>query len=86
MARPKLFVPEIVVVPVPAPAQIKARRQTCRISQESAGALVQCAERTWQGWEKGDREMPAGLWELFLLKTESILAAQAKKPSSDELG
>lgn len=53
----------------PAPAEIKARRKACKLSQTAAGALVYSALRTWQQWEAGDREMHPGLWELFLIKS-----------------
>lgn len=59
---------EVEGVP-PAPAEIKARRKACELSQTAAGALVYSALRTWQQWEAGDREMHPGLWELFLIKT-----------------
>lgn len=54
----------------PAPARIRAARETAGLTQSAAGALVNAALRTWQQWEAGDRAMPATAWELFLLRAD----------------
>lgn len=52
----------------PGRDEIAAGRAAAGLTQEAAGALVHVARRTWQDWERGERTMPAGLWELFWLK------------------
>lgn len=53
----------------PPPAEIRALRESAGLSQSAAAALVHVQLRAWQRWEAGDRAMPAGLWELFGIKT-----------------
>ncbi len=53
---------------LPTPAQIKAERAKHGLTQAQAGAVVHAAERTWQEWEAGRREMNLANWELFTLK------------------
>ena len=53
----------------PAAKEIAAARAESGLTQEQAGAVVGVARRTWQDWEAGRRRMPAGLFELFLIKT-----------------
>lgn len=53
---------------LPTPAQIKAERAKYSLTQAQAGAVVHAAERTWQDWEAGRREMNLANWELFTLK------------------
>jgi DNA-binding XRE family transcriptional regulator len=48
--------------------EVKAARQAAGLTQTEAAALVQAELRTWQHWEKGDRDMHPGLWELFQCK------------------
>jgi DNA (cytosine-5)-methyltransferase 1 len=52
----------------PTPEQIKEARQAASLTQTEAAALIHAELRTWQHWEKGDRAMHAGLWELFQCK------------------
>ena len=52
----------------PSPEAVKAARETAGLTQEQAGAAVGVARRTWQDWERGQRRMPPGLFELFKLK------------------
>ena len=30
--------------------------------------MVHVSTRAWQLWEAGDRKMPPGVWELFVIK------------------
>lgn len=54
----------------PTPDQIRAAREAAGHTAEQAVALLWRDRRmTWVDWEAGRREMPAGLWELYLLKT-----------------
>ncbi|MFV0276591.1 MAG: hypothetical protein ACK5HY_05325 [Parahaliea sp.] len=39
------------------------------LTQTEAAQTVQASLRGWQQWEAGDRAMPPGLFELFMLKT-----------------
>lgn len=54
----------------PTPAAVKAARLAAGLTQEQAGSLVGAARRTWQDWERGQRRMQPGLFELFHLKTK----------------
>lgn len=59
----------------PTPASIKEARVKAQLTQTQAAAVVHCTLRAWQGWEAptgapGHRDMPPGLWELFLIKTK----------------
>ena len=53
------------------PKIIKARRADLGLTQTQAATCVHAARRTWQDWEAGKAKMPAGLWELFNIKTGS---------------
>jgi len=52
----------------PSPDSIRQMRVAAGLTQEQAGALVGVARRTWQDWERGQRRMQPGLFELFNLK------------------
>jgi DNA (cytosine-5)-methyltransferase 1 len=56
----------------PAPAVIRATRDTLGLTQTEAAALVYVDKRTWQKWEGGERAMMPAVWELFLLKTGQL--------------
>ena len=53
---------------IPTPAQIADKRKELGLTQAQAGAVIHAAERTWQDWEAGRREMNLANWELFTLK------------------
>jgi putative transcriptional regulator len=53
----------------PQPDQVKVARKTLGFTQKESANMVHCSLRAWQLWEAGDRTMPAGLWELFVIKT-----------------
>jgi DNA-binding transcriptional regulator YiaG len=53
----------------PRPAVIRAARVAAGLTQTAAAQTVQASLRGWQQWEAGDRAMPPGLFELFMLKT-----------------
>ncbi len=53
----------------PTPSQIYYwRKEKLGLTQAEAACLVHVTLRAWQWWEAGKREMPIGLWELFLIK------------------
>lgn len=57
----------------PAPAEIRALRESLGLSQTAAAAVIHSTLRAWQGWEAaegepGHRRMHPGLWELFRIK------------------
>lgn len=52
----------------PLPSEIIKCRTDAGLTQTQAAEMVHSGLRTWQQWEKGDRNMPPGLWELFSLK------------------
>ena len=53
----------------PKPAVIRAARVAAGLTQTGAAQTVRASLRGWQQWEAGDRAMPPGLFELFMLKT-----------------
>lgn len=53
----------------PTPAAIRKARIAAGLTQTEAAQTVQASLRGWQQWEAGDRAMPPGLFELFMLKT-----------------
>lgn len=53
----------------PAPAAIREARLVAGVTQTEAARTVRASLRGWQQWEAGDRAMPPGLFELFMLKT-----------------
>jgi len=55
----------------PTPAQIVYwRKGKMGMTQSEAARMVHVTLRAWQWWESGHREMPIGLWELFLIKID----------------
>ena len=54
----------------PPPDEIKALRTFFGLTQSEAATQVHVQLRAWQWWESGQRKMPVGLWELFLIKTD----------------
>lgn len=57
----------------PTPDEIKAAREAAGLTQTAAGELVHTTCRGWQLWEAGDRRMHPAFWELFQIKTGTIL-------------
>jgi putative transcriptional regulator len=53
----------------PTTEQIKITRKTLGFTQKESAEMVYSSLRAWQLWEAGDRTMPAGIWELFVIKT-----------------
>lgn len=53
----------------PTPATIRKARTAAGLTQTEAAQTVRASLRGWQQWEAGDRAMPPGLFELFMLKT-----------------
>lgn len=53
----------------PPVATIRDARIVAGLTQTEAAQIVRVSLRTWQRWEAGDRSMPPGLFELFMLKT-----------------
>lgn len=54
---------------IPTPAEVRKARVAAGFTQTEAAKAVQASLRGWQQWEAGDRAMPPGLFELFMLKT-----------------
>jgi len=53
----------------PHPDAVRQARQTAGLTQTEAAKTVSASMRAWQQWESGERAMPPGLFELFMLKT-----------------
>lgn len=53
----------------PQPDQVKVTRKALGFTQKESAEMVQSSLRAWQLWEAGDRTMPPGIWELFVIKT-----------------
>jgi putative transcriptional regulator len=56
----------------PDPMNITQARKQAGLTQTQAAELIYKGLRTWQQWERGDRDMDPALFELFLLKTGQI--------------
>ena len=67
--------------PPPTPEEIAAARKAAvpKLNQADAAGKVYVAFRTWQEWEQGRRPMPAGLFELFQLKTGQVKLSDLRK-------
>ena len=50
------------------PAQLRTLRMAYGATQQDAADMVHVTVRAWQHWEAGKRAMPAGMWELFVIK------------------
>ncbi len=53
----------------PSPTTLRNARLAVGLTQTEAAQTVRVSLRGWQQWEAGDRAMPPGLFELFMLKT-----------------
>lgn len=58
------------------PDKLLEIRKSLKLLQSQAAQVVSCTTRSWQGWEYGERPMPQGIWELFLLKTKQVTVEQ----------
>jgi len=52
----------------PTPNAICNLRASLEITQQEAADSVHVTLRAWQMWEAGQRKMPAGIWELCVIK------------------
>lgn len=53
----------------PTPEEVRAARSAVGLTQTEASETVHASMRAWQQWEGGERTMPPGLFELFMIKT-----------------
>lgn len=53
----------------PTPEEVRTARGAVGMTQTEAAATVHMSMRAWQQWEGGERSMPPGLFELFMIKT-----------------
>lgn len=53
----------------PTPAEIRALRESKGLTEKAAAEMIYCTVGAWIAWERGDRRMHPGLWELFVIKT-----------------
>jgi DNA-binding transcriptional regulator YiaG len=53
----------------PEPHAVRGARRVAGLTQTEAADIVGASMRAWQQWESGERAMPPGLFELFMLKT-----------------
>ncbi|HEY0660830.1 MAG TPA: helix-turn-helix domain-containing protein [Lysobacter sp.] len=53
----------------PTPEEVRAGRSAAGMTQTEAAETVHVSMRAWQQWEGGERTMPPGLFELFMIKT-----------------
>lgn len=61
--------PNLIKQQSPTGAVIRDARIAADLTQTEAAQTVRVSLRAWQRWEAGDRTMPPGLFELFMLKT-----------------
>lgn len=59
----------------PRPPQIIAARERSRMTLEAAAQLIHATASSWRAWEAGERPMHAGLFELFLRKSDELRGA-----------
>lgn len=69
----------------PAPIEVIQARKEAGLNQTQAGAVVYSSLRAWQQWEAGDRPMHPALWELFGLKTGSLVLKRMRRKASTVL-
>ncbi len=62
------------------PAEIRKARIDAGLTQKQAAIVCRVDLRTWCRWESGQSTMPAGLWELFTLKTVDRWRELEKSP------
>lgn len=62
------------VLKIPTPTEIKQARIEVSLTQTQAANLIYKNIRTWQQWEKGDREMDPAFFELFKIKSSMLIA------------
>lgn len=55
---------------IPEPNTIKNHRLRAELTQGECAQLVCVTQATWARWEKGQTNMPAGLWKLFIIETK----------------
>lgn len=53
----------------PTTHAIRKARAGAEMSRAQAALVVGSSPRTWEAWEQGLRNMPAGKFDLFLMKT-----------------
>lgn len=72
----------------PDPATIAAHRRAAGLTQRESADLIYATTTSWEAWERGERPMHSGLWELFKLKTfdDSVLKALGLERSSRSRG
>lgn len=58
----------------PVKEEIRKVRESAGLSQTSAADMVHTTCRTWQQWEAGDRRMHPAFWELFRIKSATLIA------------
>lgn len=65
----------------PTPDAVRQARRAAGLTQTEAAKIVSASMRAWQQWESGERTMPPGLFELYMLKTRQWSLNDQQKPS-----
>lgn len=58
----------------PTKDEVKALRARLNLTQAQCAEFISVIEQTWQRYEYGDRAMSPVSWELFKLKTASLIS------------
>lgn len=56
----------------PSPEQVKEIRSKLGWSSTKAANFVHVGQSMWSGYETGAKQMPVGLWNLFLIKAGEL--------------
>ena len=54
----------------PTPLEIKELRKKHNLTRQQLAKIVLKTERAVASWERGERNMPQGLWEFALIRLE----------------
>ena len=67
---------------LPTAQEVRLARRETGLTQRQAGKMVHSGARTWRKWETSpskddNRQMPAAVWDLFLIKSRRLRPAQS---------
>ena len=57
---------------IPDANAIKNHRLRAELTQGQCADLLCVTQATWSRWEKGQINMPPGLWKLFIIETKYV--------------
>jgi transcriptional regulator with XRE-family HTH domain len=70
---------------IPTADEVKSARIDTKLTQQAAAELCMTQPNTWARYEQGRIQMPAPVWELFIMKVAELSVKGHAKPTARDV-